>query len=359
MPSLTICQNSLDASREVGGKGIDGHDNLDDLRQRPGEQWGPAYFDLRDWLSQTQREDLRAIGGANTNLDDSPQAVESPSQSVRRFLARHPEFERLIPVMLARGDSGSQRIALIIAKGSRHQDVKAALLDYLSGPRGTDEIRYQLLTSLKGQGHTFESPLSMYAKGKVQQIEIFNFEITDEPTVPEGRTDETCELLEAANDALRVGDGVEAERLLRQVWQIEPEKPDVLNNLAAALQTQNRMDEANLLVDEVIEKHPDYFFGKIAAANRNIACKQYDEALEILGQLQRRKRFHWTEFFALAKSLIYTSVGRREFAAARQWLDMLRQYVPDHTELPALERYIASQQNARHLWKQMFARSSG
>lgn len=343
---------------KLAGKASTAQDNLDDLRQRPGEQWGPAYFDLRDWLSQTQRDDLREIAGANANLDDSPQAVESPSQLARRFLAKHPEVERLIPAMLARGDSGSQRIALIIAKGSQHQDVKAALLDYLSGPRGTDEIRYLLLTSLKELGHTFESPLTMYAKGKVQQIEMLNFEITDEPTVPEGRSDETCELLEAANDALRVGDGVEAERLLRQVWQIEPDQPDVLNNLAAALQTQNRMEEASLLVDEVIEKHPDYFFGKIAAANRKTIRKQYGEALEILVQLQRRKRLHWTEFFALARSLIYTYVGKREYAAARHWLNMLGQYAPDHPELPSLERYIASQQNARHSWKQMFALSS-
>ncbi len=66
-------------------------------------------------------------------------------------------------------------------------------------------------------------------------------------------------LLEAANQALHQGDGAEAESLLRQVRQIEPETPDVLNNLAMALQLQNQMDEANLLFDQVIEQYPDYF----------------------------------------------------------------------------------------------------
>ena len=342
---------------KLAGKATTAQDNLDDLRQPPGEQWGPAYFGVRDWLSRTQQDDLRAIGDAAANADDASQAVESLSPTARGFLTQHPEVERLLPAMLARGDADSQRLALLIARGSQHQDVTAALLAYVHGPRGTDEIRYQLLTTLKEQGHTFVSPLPIYVKGKVQQIELFTFEITDVPKVPEGRTDESCELIEAANDALHEGNGVEAERLLRQARQIEPDQPDVLNNLAAALQIQDRMEEADLLIDELIEKHPDYFFGKIAAANRKLRRKQYDEAFEMLLPLQRRERLHWTEFFVLAKSLIYTFVGKREYAGARQWLEMLRQYAPDHSEIPSLERYLISQEKASQLWRQMFKRS--
>ena len=340
---------------KLAGKASTAQENLDDLRQPLGEQWGPAYFDLQDCLSQTQQDDIREIGARTAKIDNATEATETLSQLARCILAKHPEIEHAIPAVLDRGNEGSQRLFLILARGSQSPVVKAALLDYLCGSRGTDEIRRQLLMWLKELGHTFESPLSMYAKGKVQKIEIISFEITYEPTVPIGRTDETCELLEAANNALHDGNGVEAERLLRQARQIEPEQPDVLNNLAVALQTQKRTDEADLLVDEIIKKFPNYFFSKLAAANRSIIRKQYDEALELLVELQRRKRLHYTEFFGLAKSMIHLYVGRLEHASAQYWLDLLEKYEPDYPELPALKRFMSRAQNAGSFWKQMFA----
>ncbi len=211
--------------------------------------------------------------------------------------------------------------------------------------------------TFKEQEHPFESPISLYIQGEVHQIEMLTFKITDEPSVPEGRTDDTCRLIEDANIALHEGDGAEAERLLRQVQQIEPEQPDVLNNLAAALQMQNRIDEADRLVDEVISKHPDYFFGKIAAANRKLKQRQYDDAHEILVDLQRRERLHFTEFIALAKSMVYTYVGQRQYASAQQWIDMLADYEPEHPEIATLEHHIESHQNPGKFLKQSFSRS--
>jgi tetratricopeptide (TPR) repeat protein len=317
-------------------------ENLKDLRQPPGRQWGPAYFRLRDWLSRAQRTDMQAMGDAAAQrTNDWDTSLAAVHQTTQRFLAKHPEVERIIPDMLDRGDTEGQRFALLIAPRSQCPEVKETLLNYLSGPRGTDEVRRQLLMTLQEQGHEFQSPLSMYSKGEPLRIELIGFEITDEPSVPEGRTDETCELLEAANRALHARNGVEAERLLRQARQIEPAAPDVLNNLAAALQLQNRMDEADLLIDEVIEKHPDYFFGQTAAAGRKVKRKEYDAAFQILVELQRRKQLHFTEFYALARMMVYACVGRGERAAAQHWLDMLERYEPEHPDIPALKRHIA------------------
>lgn len=337
------------------GNASTAQENLDDLREPLGEQWGPAYFDLQDLLSRVQQEDIREIGTRFAKVGNAADASKTLDQMARRILAKHPEIEHAIPAALNRGNESAQRLFLLIARGSQKPGVKAALLDYLCGPRGTDEIRRQLLVQLQELGHTFEAPLPMYAKGKVQEIEVINFQITDEPTVPIGRTDGTCDLLEAANNALHDGDGAEAERLLRQARQIEPEQPDILNNLALALQIQNKTKEANLVLDEIIEKFPDYFFGKLAAANRYIIRKQYDEALEILLGLQRLRKLHSTEFFGLARSMIHLFVGRRELASAQHWLDMLENYEPDYPELPSLKRLVSRAHNAGSFWKQMLS----
>ncbi len=339
---------------KLAGNATTAQENLDDLRRPTGEQWGPAYFDLQVFLSQSQLADIEVIGARGKKIENAIEATELLSRLARGLLAKHPEIERVIPAMLDRGDEVCQRMSLILARGSQSLVVKTALLDYLCGSRGTDEIRQQLLLWLDELGQPFESPLSMYAKGKVQQFEIISFDITNEPTIPIGRTDETNELLVAATSALKGGDGVEAERLLRQVQQIEPDQPDVLNNLAVALQIQKRTAEADLLVDEITKKYPDYFFSLLAAVNQFIVRKQYDKALEISVKLQRRKRLHFTEFIALAKSMIYLYTGRMEHASAQYWLNMLERYDPEDPELPSLKRLMSRAQNQKSFWKQMF-----
>ncbi len=354
--NTAVAQKYWKHAVKLAGDSTTAQDNLDDLRQPPGKQWGPSYFDLRDWFSQTQLNEIREIAARAKTVDD----IESGAQSLRhleqRFLAKYPEFERSIPAMLDRGNEESQRFAMLLAPQSRLPALKEVLREYACGPRGNDEIRFQVLARLKEQGYPFASPLSMYAKGTVQQIELINFEITDEPSVPEGRTDETCEMIDDAITALHEGDGEIAERILRQVRQYESEQPDVLNNLAMALQLQNRMDEADVLIDELIEKYPDYFFGKINKANRYIRLKKYDEALDILVELQRNKRFHRTEFSALAKTLILVYVEKQDLASANRWLDVLRQYEPDDPNLESLEQDVSRQKNTRPFWKKIFAR---
>ena len=326
------------------------------MRQPPGKRWGPSYFDLRDWLSQTQLYEIREIAARVKTVGEEERAVESLRQLEQRLLAKYPEFERAIPAMLNLGNEESQRFAVMLAQQSRLPALKEVLRDYACGPRGNDEIRFQVLTRLKEQGYPFASPVSMYTKGALQQIELLTFEITDEPTVPEGRTDETCEMLDNAITALHEGDGIRAEGILRQVRQHEPEQPDVLNNLAMALQLQNRMDEADLIINELNEKYPDYFFGKINKANRFIRLKQYDEALNILVELHRDNRLHRTEFLALVKSLIRVYVEKQDHASANRWLGMLRQYEPDNPNLESLEQYVSRRENLRPFWKKIFAR---
>lgn len=318
--------------------------NLDDSLEPVGQQFGPAYLELRDWVSPKQQDALHAIHEKiqlSDELDDgSDEPMANVERMVRRFLQKHPELERAIPAMLDRGDAASQQLALLIAPESPRRFVKDALLDYARGTRGTDALRHQLLAKLKDQRHDLESPISIYTKGKLHQILIVRFQITDEPDVPSNRTDETCRLLEEANLAMHDGDAVEAERLLRQVKEIEPNEPDVLNNLAMALELQKRTDETNELIDEMIREHPDYFFGQIAVANRLIQAKQHDDAIDVLLPLQQRKRLHFTEFFALVKSMVYLHAGNHNHNSAAQWLNMLSDYDPDHPDIPSLRGLI-------------------
>lgn len=152
-------------------------------------------------------------------------------------------------------------------------------------------------------------------------------------------------------------EGAVAERLLRRVLQVEADQPDVLNNLALAIELQGRYDEAQAIVTEIVAKFPDYFFGKIALANRLNKLGRHDEALEILFPLQRQTRYHTTQLFGLVAATVYAYAGKGEHENARYWLSMLKQYVPDHPGLPDLEELLTQLQPSS-LIRKLFSRGS-
>ncbi len=117
---------------KLAGEATTAQENLDDLRQPPGEHWGAAYLGLRDWLSPPQHDDLQSIGDCanryDENGEESNQAGDAIVWATRRFLQKYPDVERSIPGMLDRGDAASQQLALLIARGSQHRAVTEALL---------------------------------------------------------------------------------------------------------------------------------------------------------------------------------------------------------------------------------------
>ena len=64
-----------------------------------------------------------------------------------------------------------------------------------------------------------------------------------------------CEAVNAMI-ALHDEDGERAERALKQALALEPEAPELQNNLAMAYEMQGRFEEAEMLVEQVHERYP-------------------------------------------------------------------------------------------------------
>lgn len=334
--------------------------NLEDVELPVDTRCGPGYLSLPEWLPKIQMEEILTVGARaiEDKDDDDEEENESITDSLAhltsKFMAKYPEIERLILPMLQRGDSTSQEMALMLSSGCRTQKLNGPIFDYACGKRGSDKLRYQALTMLKERKYKFETPVTMFVKGEAHQIEMIGFEITNQPTIPPGRTRRTIILLEQAANALSEEDGIKAERLLRQVRTVEPYQPDVLHNLAMALYLQDRFQEAEALIAENEIRNPDYFFGKIIASQKKLEENQYDEALEILLQLQRRDKLHGDEFTTLAKAMIHVFSGKREFASAQHWLEMLKNYDPYSLDLPYFEQLAKGTSRWSSIWKRMF-----
>ncbi|MEM6471270.1 MAG: tetratricopeptide repeat protein [Planctomycetota bacterium] len=329
----------------IAGSSVLAGENLEDLRLPVDERNGPFYCDLTDWLNHKQQKQTRSLANA-IHDDDSLSEATTPAL-IRDFLSKNKDLEHLLPDMLDRGDSVAIQFAIQLLTVSSNEKNQAALRAFIEGTHGTDAMRFQVASELHREDVLGSDSTVIYVRGKRDRVEFIDFEITDEPTIIESRGDEIQQLIENGVEHLHAEEGVEAEKVFRQVAKVD-DAPDVINNLAMALEIQGRGEEASQLMDELVGKHPDYFFGQIGMANRALQQKNYAAALETLTQLQRRKKLHAAEFVALAKSMIRTYVGRREFPSAQRWLQMLENYDPEHPDVQTFEAFIEFQRGSRN-----------
>ena len=73
-------------------------------------------------------------------------------------------------------------------------------------------------------------------------------------------SEEVYQILDIAIPLLHARDGEAAEVLFRQAMEIEANKPDLVNNLAASLVLQDRQAEATAMLEVLHYFHPNYFF---------------------------------------------------------------------------------------------------
>jgi tetratricopeptide (TPR) repeat protein len=164
-------------------------------------------------------------------------------------------------------------------------------------------------------------------------------------------------------DALCDGDGVTAERLLKAALKIEPDAPDLMNNLGAAYELQGLHDQSRRLVREIHERWPDYFFGRVGVANQLINEKKFEAARTMIEPLLQKTRLHHTEFSALCSCYIRLLVAEDNLEAAISWSDLWQQTQPDHPDLELIGELLelaemtgtidkfAGKKGARNWWR--------
>jgi tetratricopeptide (TPR) repeat protein len=306
------------------------NENLTDARLPVGERHGPWAFELRQWLSPQAGKDLRQLLEKNIRARRDT-ALET---TVRAFLQKHPEVIDLIPVLLDRADPEGRQLVTLMVQAADRPELWVALKDFVLGQRGSDQLRQEAARELKIKGLLPEGPVRMWIKGEWQEIEIFGFEIYTEP-VDQGHSSKVKKLIRQSIDAT-YDDPARAESLLKHALELEPDAPDLLNNLAAVYSYQGREAESQAIIHEVFEKHPDYFFARTNEIKLLIHARQIDRAQELLQPLMKQERYHVSEFGALASVQIELCLARKEKEAARSWYEMLQGIDPDSVYL---ERY--------------------
>ncbi len=302
--------------------------NLDDMARPVGQRHAPWAFDGNRWLAPQWRKEIEDLArGAKRMSNDEAR------HGIRRLLERHPAIVRLLPWMFERGSEENRELAKSIALAAKTAGTIAALRDFATGRWGPDAMRHGLLTTLSELGELPPGPTSIWREGKQSEVLLMGFEIHEECLG--GHSPEVEALATDAYEALHASDGRSAERLLRKAIELEPNAPDLHNNLAMSLQIQGRRSEARAIIDDVIRRFPDYFFGQIHTAHAHLRARNLDEARRVLTPLLQRKRLHRTEFVALAKAEMLYCLEMNQRQGAERWLDMWKGVDPDNPEIPS------------------------
>ena len=316
-------------------------DNLSDLRKPVGERHAPWPFSFSNWVTQKAIDDL----GRHLEPAFQRDEEEAVTRAARRYLGQHPEIVSLVPLLFDRGDPMGREFALHVSRAAGTPEMQAALRDFALSQRGPDEMRNQAARIAAEAGLLPLGPVRLWMQGEWREILLMAFELHGEPD-PE-REPQVEQWLTEATLALQRHNADEAERLLKQALEIEPDVPALLNNLAAAYEMQGRFPEAEAIVRQLHQRYPDYVFARTSMAQLCISRGEIDEAEALLKPLLTRRRFHFSEFGAFCVAQIQLFLAQDDLAAARSWLDMWASADPDHHAIADWRRRLAKPKRRR------------
>jgi tetratricopeptide (TPR) repeat protein len=308
--------------------------NQADLRKPASERHAPWAFGLQYWISE------QALRRLTDSLLPAFRrgSEEAITQAVRRYLCEHPEVVHLIPVWLDRGDPEARQLAMHLAQAAETPEMLTALRDFALGQRGPDRMRMEAARVVSEAGLLSPGPTRIWLQGEWREMLLMGFELHDEPTYRHKPRVERW--LAEATMLLKAGDARQAERLSKQALQVEPNAPDLLNNLAVAYEAQGRVQDAEALLHQIVEQHPDYAFPRIGLSRLHLSRGELDKARALLESVLSQRRLHFDEFAALCMAQIELLLAEGNRKAARSWLEMWKSADPENPQIAQMEARI-------------------
>lgn len=325
-------------------------ENVADLNLPPEERHGPWPFALPNWMAG---EALRTLA---TQIEAVMQRdPEAPLEAaVRAWARRHPRIVALIPRLLERGDPDGRQLALQIATTLETPEMQTALRDFALGKWGPDAMRLKAMQIAQEAGLLPPGEVRLWSKGNWNEVRLMNYEFHDEPLFHHPTPIQ--EQLQEAISIMQEGRLDEAERLLNQVRKIEPNAPDVLNNLAGVYSLQRRDKEAEILIRQSHALDPDYLFGRTNLAIILVHRGEIEEAKALIEPLLSRRRLHFSELASLALAQIELFIAEDMPDAAKIWLEMWEGVDPEHPLFAVAQQRVKNAQGnplevVRRAWR--------
>lgn len=318
----------------------------------------PWYWPFSYWFPQDIEQLLEKHLGKNIQRK-SARAVE---QGMKGLLAERPYLPQLFPHMLEFGDRTAREFVLNFVRVVETPELLQVLYDFARSPHGSDDLRFEAIQFIS-QHHPHMLPenkeVPMWRNGQQSDMFMLGFEITDEPQLVEGISEEMLEKHEEAVDLALEDKLEEAEQMLQEVIAAAPNFYSAFNHLAMVYEKQGRKQEARALVEDTYARFPDYLFARVALARILTQEKQLEVARELLKPILRLSKLHISEFRALARAEMDLALAEKQVEGARAWLEMWQQMEEDNPELLQWQMRIDGPDNLLGSLQKLLGRSRG
>ncbi|NET09623.1 MAG: tetratricopeptide repeat protein [Symploca sp. SIO2B6] len=330
-------------------------ENLQDSNQPAGQRHGAWAFDFNQWISpfiingfKTELADSRLLDS------DSKQPEEERNEALRQlfadFIDRYPYLNHLFQVWLEHGSPEARHFAWMITSLVKAPEHLNMLKSFALSQWGPDDTRYQ--AAIKAvQGGVMEKKARLWLRGEWQDIVLMAYEFHDEmqyshePAVQKVLEFAILQMREVAANRDRPDAPdiyAEVEEALKEGLKLEPDAPDLRNNLAVVYNLQERTEEALALWDEIIEDSPNYVFARTSRAKLYLTDKPAEgsiseEVIEkvkaLLMPMLEWDRFHFDDFSEFSDAYIWLLLAQDQDEGARGWVKMWEQVDPDNPKL--------------------------
>jgi tetratricopeptide (TPR) repeat protein len=305
-------------------------ENLEDFKKPIGQRHAPWSFYLSNWLTKKTIDDLVTLISPTAKSKDETLITKA----TKRFLAEHPDFAQIVPILLDQGDPQGREFAFRLASITKTPEMLTVLRDFALGQSGPDEMRHQAAIKVSEAGLLPSESVHMWIQGEWREVNLISYEFHEESTATHSR--KVNQWLGQAISLMKTSDkkdAEEAENLLKKALEVEPDSPDLLNNLAGAYELQGRSEESIDLMRKITELYPDYIFARVTVARLHIRQGETDTAEVLLKPLISRKRFHFDEFAAFCNAYLELLLAQHKRDAARAWLKMWEGVDPEHPDI--------------------------
>jgi tetratricopeptide (TPR) repeat protein len=289
-------------------------DNLDDLDSPIEEREGAFPFASQNWIESKTLEDVFRI---TKRLASSPR--EALDREMRNWIKKNPKIENLVPHLLDRADPMGRHFALMMVDTIRSQALVEAARDFALGQRGSDQSRMKAAQIAKEAG-LLSRTVRIWQKGEWREVRLFGFRIDEEPNVKHGKA--ALKLALKGWELMQERDWAGAEQTFREALEVEPDSPDLLQNLCGALASQGKETEGMEVLERIVTQFPFYVSGRVTMAKLALRAGDPEKAGAILDPLEDAERMHVDDFQKWVTTQIDVALELKDRKRAETWLNL-------------------------------------
>ncbi len=323
--------------------------NLGDLGQAStrwgmlpmGSQYAPLVQKYLEWL--------RKYGKAKTIRGDWPyfRADDYPLRVPDGEADPMLRSRWLVDFVEAAVNDGSTKSGKVLSmlSGSTHPAAVELLRLIMNGAFGTEKLRLQASTMLLEKG-VLKSGEHIHIQGRgkgsqSKEIVLNTMKLSPDYQFceyPEEIAGEFGAIIKATHEAHP--DWQDIARRYRVIYALAPECFPIGNNLAGVLHALGQGKEAEMILRPIVEQHPEYYFARAQLLDMLMETRKMNEARELVRTTQIPSITHPAAWLEWQIATFRFWLAENEVQAALTCLDVIKTLCPDKERVRKLQMAI-------------------